>query len=210
MLNTSVHARSRAVSIRQPVRCSATGFMNTIRPRTSVAMTASPMLSSVVSNHSRCSAIASSARRCSVKSRNTSTTPRMRPASSRMGAALSAMGRSVPSRLISTVWLARPRMWPDRMTSPAGFSTGCRVVSFTIWKTSASGIPCALSFVHPVSVSAMPFMYVTRPSASEAMIPSPMLRERHAEPFLLRGQRGGGPFALGDVTRDLRDADDRA
>ena len=38
----------------QPVSVSATGFRNVTRRSTSVVMTASPMLASVTSNHSRC------------------------------------------------------------------------------------------------------------------------------------------------------------
>ncbi len=44
-----------------------------------------------------------SMRRSSVWSRNTSTAPRMRPSAWRIGAAESAIGRSIPSRAISSV-----------------------------------------------------------------------------------------------------------
>jgi hypothetical protein len=78
--------------------------MKTTRPRISVAITASPMLTSVVSSHSRCSAIAAAARRCSVTSWNTITTPSFVFWSSTIGAALVAIGRSLRSRAISRVW----------------------------------------------------------------------------------------------------------
>ena len=54
-----------------------------------------------------------------------------RPAS-RIGAALSSMGLSVPSRAISTVWLARPTIRPSASARRAGFSTGWRVSSLTM------------------------------------------------------------------------------
>ena len=51
----------------------------------------------------------------------------LRPRLSRMGAPLSSIGTSVPSRAISTVWLARPTTRPSRITLVTGFSTGSRV-----------------------------------------------------------------------------------
>ncbi len=50
---TSVMWRPCASSWVHPVRSSATAFRNRTRPSTSVATTASPMLASVVRNHSR-------------------------------------------------------------------------------------------------------------------------------------------------------------
>src|ERR1044072_4874291 len=49
-----------------------------------------------------------SARRCSAPSRKISTTPIIRPAASRIGAALSSMGRSDPSLATRIVWFASP------------------------------------------------------------------------------------------------------
>ncbi len=175
ILNTSAQGRLRAWSSFQPVRCSAIGFMNATRPWTSVAMTASPMLSSVVSNHSRCSASASSARRSSVTSRNTRTAPTVSPSPSRIGAALSAIGRSLPSRCRSTVWFARPTVCPVRITRSTGLSTTCRLFSLMIRNTSTSGRPAASPAAQPVNSSAHGFMNVTRPSLSDAITPSPML-----------------------------------
>ena len=51
-----------ARAVFQPVRRSATGFMNTTRPLTSVAMTASPMLASVMRNHACCASSSAAAR----------------------------------------------------------------------------------------------------------------------------------------------------
>ena len=57
----------------------------------------------------------------------------------------------------------------------AGFSTGSRVCSLTMWKTSGSGRPAASACGQPVRASATPFRNVTRPSASVAITASPML-----------------------------------
>ena len=99
----------------------------------------------------------------------------MAPASSRMGAALSSMGRSVPSRAMRTVWFASPTIVPSRKARRAGFSTGWRVRSLTMWKTSGRGRPTASAWVQPVRDSATPFKNVTRPSASVLITASPML-----------------------------------
>ena len=53
-----------------------------------------------------------------------------------MGAALSSIGRSVPSRAMRMVWFASPTIVPSRKARSAGFSTGWRVRSLTMWKTS--------------------------------------------------------------------------
>ena len=65
------------------------------------------------------------------------------PCSSRIGAALSSIGCSVPSRAIRIVWLARPTTAPSRSARVAGFSTGWRSCSLTIRNTSSSGRPRA-------------------------------------------------------------------
>ena len=46
-------------------------------------------------------------------SRKTSTLPEMLPRSLRIGAALSSIGRSVPSFEINTVWFASPTILPS-------------------------------------------------------------------------------------------------
>ena len=61
-----------------------------------------------------------------------------------MGAALSSIGRSVPSRAMRTVWFASPTIVPSRKARRAGFSTGWRVRSLTMRKTSGSGRPSGL------------------------------------------------------------------
>ncbi len=85
----------------------------------------------------------------SVMSRNTSTQPTTSPAADRIGAALSSMGRSVPSLAMRTVWFARPTMTPSFNARATGFSTGCRVVSLTMRNTASSGWPAASAFVQP-------------------------------------------------------------
>ena len=82
-----------------------------------------------------------SARRCSVTSRKISTTPIIPPAVSRIGAAMSSMGRSVPSLATRTVWLPRPTTTPSRSTFSTGFSTGWRVFSLRMTNTASSGLP---------------------------------------------------------------------
>ena len=76
----------------------ATGFMNVTQPRTSVAMTASPMLSSVVSSHSRCSATARSAAPFLLYVVEHDHDADACPLFVAIGAALSSIGRSRPSR----------------------------------------------------------------------------------------------------------------
>ena len=72
----------------------------------------------------------SSARRRSVTSRNTSTTPSSVPSARRIGAALSSMGVSPPSLRTNTVWLASPTTRPSRITLATGSSESRRVSSF--------------------------------------------------------------------------------
>ena len=116
-----------------------------------------------------------SARRCSVTSRKISTTPIIPPAVSRIGAAQSSIGRSVPSLAIRTVWLPRPTTTPSRSTFSTGFSTGWRVFSLRMVNTAANGCPSASFCVQPVSSWATPFRNVTRPCVSVAITASPML-----------------------------------
>lgn len=65
------------------------------------------------------------------------------PRGSRMGAALSSIGRSVLSRSVSTVWFASPTMTPSRSTFATGFSTGRRACWLMIGKTSSRARPAA-------------------------------------------------------------------
>ena len=65
------------------------------------------------------------------------------PSASRIGAALSSIGRSVPSLEIRTVWFAKPDDPPSRSARSAGFSTGWRVSSLTMWNTSSRLRPAA-------------------------------------------------------------------
>ena len=73
------------------------------------------------SRNSRCTAYSS------VTSRNTSTAPTTCPSRSRIGAQLSAIGHSVPSRAMSTVWLASPWSVPWASVSATGTREGSRV-----------------------------------------------------------------------------------
>ena len=91
-----------------------------------------------------CSAFCFSSRRRSVTSRKTSTQPTIWPSLPRIGAALSSMGRSVPSLAMRTVWFASPTTTPSRNALVAGFSTGWRVSSFTMRNTASSGWPVGL------------------------------------------------------------------
>ena len=79
----------------------------------------------------------------SLMSRKTRTAPTTRPAGSRIGDALSSMGRSHPSCEIRTVWLASPTTTPFANALRAGFSTSRRVSSLTMRKTEGSGCPVA-------------------------------------------------------------------
>ena len=99
----------------------------------------------------------------------------IRPSSPRMGAALSSMGRSVPSFATSTVWLASPWILPVAITVSTGLVTGSRVVSSMMTKTASSGLPLAWAMVQPVNSTATAFMKTTRPAKSVAMTASPML-----------------------------------
>ena len=66
-----------------------------------------------------------------------------------MGAPLSAMGRSVPSRATRTVWFASPTTTPSRRTRATGLTAGFRVSSLTMLKTSSRGRPLASSAFQP-------------------------------------------------------------
>ena len=68
-----------------------------------------------------------SSRSLSVMSRNTRTTPKTSPLRPRIGAPLSAMMRSAPSRLTSTVWFASSTTVPVARTRATGSGVGSRV-----------------------------------------------------------------------------------
>jgi hypothetical protein len=108
-------------------------------------------------------------------SRKTRTTPATSPLSLRIGAALSLIARSVPSRATSTLWLANLTVRPSRKARTVGLSTGWRLSSLTMRNTPSSGCPTASSGVHPVSDWATGFRKVTRPAVSVVMTASPML-----------------------------------
>ena len=78
-----------------------------------------------------------SARRSSVTSRKTSTTPSSSPLSLRTGAALSEIEIRRPSRLTRAVWFARPITVPLSMTLRTGLSAASPVSSWTMWKILA-------------------------------------------------------------------------
>ena len=104
----------------------------------------------------------------------TTTTPTISSAALRIGAALSAIWISRPSRAISSVWLASPMTVPRAMTSSTGLATRSRVFALTMFKTCSSCKPNASSTVHPVICSAARFMRVIRPAGSVAMTASPI------------------------------------
>ena len=90
---------------------------------------------SAASSRTRSSS-AASLRFRSLMSRKTSTLPTTLPPASRIGAAESSIGRSVPSLAIRTVWFASPTITPSLQRRRAGFSTGWRVSSLTMRNTS--------------------------------------------------------------------------
>ncbi len=98
------------------------------------------------------------------------------PSASRMAAAESSIGCSVPSLEIKTVWFASPN---DDAGLAAPQASGYRLVggvsSLTIWNTSGRGRLAASSVLHPTSSSATGLRKSTRPSASVLMTASPML-----------------------------------
>ncbi len=96
-------------------------------------------------------------------SRNTSTTPATSPLSLRIGAALSSMGRSVPSLAMSKLWFASPTTTPSRKARTVGLSTGWRLSSLMMRNTLSSGWPAASACVQPVKEAATELRNVTRP-----------------------------------------------
>ena len=141
----------------------------------------------------------------SVTSRKTSTAPMTTPAASWMGAQLSAIWRSVPSRAMSAVWLARPMMRFSRRARPTGISASCRVSAWMMRKTSAMGRPRASPVLHPVSVSATALRLTTLPSASQAMTPSPIERSVADRCSSLSPQLGllGADARVGAAEQDI-------
>ena len=159
-------------------------------------------------------------------SRKTSTLPTTLPPASRMGAALSSMGRSWPSLAIRTVWFASPTITPSLSARRAGFSTGWRVSSLTMRNTSSSvrlrrlfGLPAdkllghRVEEVHPaLGVGADDGIADAR---QRDMQPFPLLLD---QPGILFGHSAGrcffhesagvllGFLSLGQVPGDLREA----
>ncbi len=74
----------------------------------------------------------------------TNTTPIMEPSRSLIGAPLSAISRSVPSRAISAVWFASPTIPPDSSTFSTGFSQGSLVISLMMMKILLKRFPVGL------------------------------------------------------------------
>jgi hypothetical protein len=71
-----------------------------------------------------------------------------------MAAALSSMGRSLPSRAMRRVWFPSPTVSPRSITFLTGCSTGSLVVSLMMRKTCSTSTPAASASFHPVSASA--------------------------------------------------------
>ena len=109
-------------------------------------------------------------------SRKTITTPSTAPSALRIGAPLSAIWRSVPSRATRRVSLARPTRPPVARTRTAGLASDSRLRAFTIRKTSSRGRPAASACPHPVKASATGFICTTRAPRSVAMTASPIER----------------------------------
>ena len=93
-----------------------------------------PILAISPVRSSSCTLVAncSRTRYCSVTSLNTSTTPTIWPVRSRMGAALSKIWYSGPSRARSAVWLAKPTTSPLSITKRTGLMAGRRVWALMI------------------------------------------------------------------------------
>ena len=96
----------------------------------------------------------------------------------------------------SRPWRSGGCGWPGRRPCPrstraTGFSTGRRVSSLTMRKTSSSGRPAASPARQPVSASATGFRKPTRPSASVAITASPMLASVTRSRSSLLGGLGG-------------------
>ena len=160
-------------------------------------------------------------------SRKTSTLPTTSPSASRIGAALSSMGRSVPSLAIRTVWFASPTIVPSSSARSAGFSTGWRVSSLTMRNTSSSvpargllGLPADELLGDRVEEVDPPLGVGADDGIADArqrdVQPLPLLLD---QPGVLLGHSAGGgffheaagvllgPLPLGQVPGDLREAD---
>ncbi len=107
---------------------------------------------------------------------NTSTAPVISPAASWMGAALSDIWYSAPSRASSRVSLDSSTTWPVLTVRATGSGTGSRVPPETMTNTSPMCRPLAVPKGQPVSRSATGFIRVTRPARSVAITASPMER----------------------------------
>ena len=105
-----------------------------------------------------------SASRLGLQSRNTSTTPMISAAPSLIGAPLSSMGISRPSRARNRVPLASPMTPPHWSTLLTGFSADWRVFSLRITNTVVNGWPMLSAWDQPVRRSASAFNNVIRPA----------------------------------------------
>ena len=95
MRNTASSGRFRASASVQPVRRSATGFIVRMRPVSSVAITASPMLTSVVRNHA--SELAVTAAMASAIARAACSRSRSRVVQWSRAIAMPTMSRATPN-----------------------------------------------------------------------------------------------------------------
>ncbi len=112
--------------------------------------------------------------RCAVTSRSTSTAPSS-PSPSRIGAAFTVTGCTVPSRARSAG--SPPAAAAPRVASAvlSGLRNGAPLRSSKSWNSSFSGRPAASAARHAVRRCAAAFRKRTRPAASVATTPSPML-----------------------------------
>ncbi len=93
-----------------------------------------------------------------------------------MGAQLPAIWRSVPSRAMRVVSLARSPAASSRVIRRTGFATASRLWALTMRNTSPTGLPAASVLVQPVMISAAALRLTTAPAMSQAITPSAMER----------------------------------
>ncbi len=103
---------------------------------------------------------------------NTSTTPPMFPALSRIGAAAQSIAMGLSCRLRSTTLPSDWIVAPSRKARATGSGTSTPVASSSTEKTDGSAAPCASSARQPVRRSATGFMYSTLPDVSTVMTAS--------------------------------------
>ncbi len=108
------------------------------------------------------------------------------PSPSMMGAALSSIGVSRPSRAMSMVWFASPTVWPSLRTISTGLSTTARVRSFTMRKTSDRSFPRHSTSGQPVSRSATGLTNRMRPAGVGGDDDVADAPESHREPGVVK------------------------